>query len=677
MNLIDFLPNELLTMIFKDLSIGHLIIMRIVSKKWKDLIDFLIGLPKIKNDLVMKFIIHRETIDLTSLVEANDIIIIKKVIDKLHKDTIASMMRKSAETGSLEILCFLHSTHHTILESTKNDLIQVAGTNGQFHILKWLHEIKIPINDIYYYAIRYGNIEMLEWAHQNKYFFNILKTSIKPERNLMNLLLWLQKRHMIIEPLPEYLEIIKLWKKYCYDMSLINEIHYKIGTDEVFAIGISCMIFAKFYEKASVNHDLDILKWFKDVYGLVTPIGYIGAINGGHLDVLNWLYENDCHYIPSNVLEYAVKMNRMDMVEWFENHGVPNQVTINKAIEYGNLDFVKREVRNGITINHEILVASLFHDEIFDFLVCVVNDKSKMHQMMSKIIDSDMHHIVIDQYMRRLDSKYSWDQGKSHFENASYNGMFSYLKWLCGESPKNIDTKNLLFNAVQINHEPMIDWLLENGFYDKKDDRLYSEAISSGSLNLFQKLRKYGCQWNPAVCADAAYNGEFAILKWAHENGCPWDERTCIDAAMQGYLDILIWARENDCPWNDSVLTRAFENGHYYVLHWALNNGCNPEPILLAKAAHDHNDQLIKLIQKCKSDACTFTKYHSKYTLEWLVKHDFAPESIFTERTEFCQMLSPYMGNLSESDFSSFIDYNFDEMPTDEDILKRFHIKLE
>lgn len=676
MNLIDRLPNELMITIFSSLSIGHLTIACIVSKKWKILIDFIIRLPKIKNDISLSELhtIHRETIDLTSLVEANDMVIIEKVINRLHKDTITRMIHKSAETGRLEILQLLHAKYHSDFELISNDLVQAAGINGHFQILKWLHENKIPINDIYYYAIKHGNIEMLDWAHQNKYLTSLMETHIESNNNILKILRWIQNHHLVIEPLPEYLEILDICQKYNYDVLTIDRSAYPTDIGKAVAVFTSCCIFAKFYEKASENHDMETLKWFKDEYHLVIPIGYVGAINGGGIDIFDWLYENGCQTIPPMALEYAVKMNRMDMVEWFENHGVTNEVTIIQAIEYGNLDFVKREVKKGVSIDYQMLEASIFHNEIFDYLVQMINDKSKTYQMMSQFNKFDILNIII----RKTCPKYVWDLGKSMFDNASRNGMFSYLKWLCKDST-GINTEDLLLNAIQIHHEPMVNWLLENGFYDKKDNRLYREAIEIGSLSLFQKLRKYDCQWNATVCADAAFYGEFAILKWAYENGCHWDEYTCINAASKGYLDILIWAKDNHCPWNEFVLIEAFENGHYYVFHWALHNGCVPSQIILARAAHNRNDQIIKLVQKYKPDACTFTKYHSKYTLEWLVKHSFAPDSILTERKEFCHFLCEHehWEDITASDFSSFIDYDSDEIPTDEDILKRFHIKLE
>ena len=32
--------------------------------------------------------------------------------------------------------------------------------------------------------------------------------------------------------------------------------------------------------------------------------------------------------------------------------------------------------------------------------------------------------------------------------------------------------------------------------------------------------------WDEDTCANAAYNGDFEVLKWARANQCPWDKDT-------------------------------------------------------------------------------------------------------------------------------------------------------
>ena len=73
-------------------------------------------------------------------------------------------------------------------------------------------------------------------------------------------------------------------------------------------------------------------------------------------------------------------------------------------------------------------------------------------------------------------------------------------------------------------------------------------AVIYGLLDVC-KAKKHLINRNSTwICAYAALNGHFEILKWARENGCPWNEYTCSNAAKNGHFEILKWARENGCP---------------------------------------------------------------------------------------------------------------------------------
>ena len=61
--------------------------------------------------------------------------------------------------------------------------------------------------------------------------------------------------------------------------------------------------------------------------------------------------------------------------------------------------------------------------------------------------------------------------------------------------------------------------------------------------------RPKGCPWDDVyTCANAAEDGQLAVLQWARANGCPWNEDTCAFAARGGQLVVLEWARANGCP---------------------------------------------------------------------------------------------------------------------------------
>jgi len=58
-----------------------------------------------------------------------------------------------------------------------------------------------------------------------------------------------------------------------------------------------------------------------------------------------------------------------------------------------------------------------------------------------------------------------------------------------------------------------------------------------------------GCEWNAAVCSEAAKSGELKCLMYAHQNGCSWNAGTTVAAASGGSLTCLKYAHENGCAW--------------------------------------------------------------------------------------------------------------------------------
>jgi hypothetical protein len=60
----------------------------------------------------------------------------------------------------------------------------------------------------------------------------------------------------------------------------------------------------------------------------------------------------------------------------------------------------------------------------------------------------------------------------------------------------------------------------------------FFEDLSLHSLQPIEVLtlaRVRGAAWHQDMCIDAAYHGDFELLKWLHASGCPWD---AVDVAI-------------------------------------------------------------------------------------------------------------------------------------------------
>mmetsp|Transcript_10301 Transcript_10301/g.38200 ORF Transcript_10301/g.38200 Transcript_10301/m.38200 type:complete len:211 (+) Transcript_10301:63-695(+) len=106
------------------------------------------------------------------------------------------------------------------------------------------------------------------------------------------------------------------------------------------------------------------------------------------------------------------------------------------------------------------------------------------------------------------------------------------------------------------------------------DHELCADAALNGHFEMLKWARANGCPWDSTTCANAALKGNLEMLDWARANGCDWDAETCANAARLGRLEVLKWARVNGCPWDERTCTNAVLGGHLEVLKWARANNC-------------------------------------------------------------------------------------------------------
>ena len=156
---------------------------------------------------------------------------------------------------------------------------------------------------------------------------------------------------------------------------------------------------------------------------------------------------------------------------------------------------------------------------------------------------------------------------------AARYGKLNILKWLQEEKcPWNSD---IYVHAASCGHLHILEWAV-NLDPDKsllrKTTEICAFAARNGHFNIVKFARENGFPWDEKTCANAAKIGHFDILKFAQANGCPWDEKTCASAAKNGHFDILKFARDNGCPWDEKTCANAARNGHFDILEWAVNN---------------------------------------------------------------------------------------------------------
>ncbi len=132
---------------------------------------------------------------------------------------------------------------------------------------------------------------------------------------------------------------------------------------------------------------------------------------------------------------------------------------------------------------------------------------------------------------------------------AANNGRLEMLQFL-RQSGYDWDARASAY-AARNNHRNILEWM-------------YDTSPPPPHLPL----------WSPMTCADAAFGGHFALLKWLHSIDCQWDEETTRWAAFRGRIDMLQWLHENNCPCNAIACAAASRSGQLATLQWLRNNHC-------------------------------------------------------------------------------------------------------
>jgi len=352
-------------------------------------------------------------------------------------------------------------------------------------------------------------------------------------------------------------------------------------------VNISWLLNSNVSTAAGEYGRLNIIKLLH-TYGSLTYGTFIGAIHGGHLDILKWLHEYAEKYICKSGSAYmtnAARYGHFEMLRWLHTIGYSwNENICEAAAKNGHFEMLKWLHENGCDWNGASYVGAAG---------CSVEATGL--EMIKYLYENGCPFDVDDEW-KLYDSPYDnactvaakgcnfeilrWFHQNGYpfdehtFENAIVSGDFEILKWL-HENGCSWD-QYAYVEAVGIGRIDIIQWLYENGCPLNK--HVLVAAARNGHTEILKwlqtKLRENGDQLNDndLLCSAAAVNGDLEMLKWLHENGCPLDQNACVHAAIHGHLDILIYLHENGVHYNDLEYKRALENDHLEVAKWLKYN---------------------------------------------------------------------------------------------------------
>lgn len=327
-----------------------------------------------------------------------------------------------------------------------------------------------------------------------------------------------------------------------------------------------------------------------------------GAIYGGHLDIVQWLLENDekskWRANPSKknsegltALLIAAEQGHFAVVRWLLENGFSNSwerdprgyTALLIAAERGHLTIQKWFLTNlRLKKEEEGTEALFYYAQLGDvkrvewlieqgWVVCSRQDNKGRTALLHGALNKRL--AIVQLFIERgwADSAQRDRDGQTALLCAAQAGDLAIVQWLFALDRYNkrqeADSKGwtALVYAADNNHVNIVSWLLQEGFtnYDK---------------NTLKRVVK-----------SAATKGHYEVLKWLVEHswiGLSFQQKSFKLAAKYGHLELLkylvIYVNDKKIPIyrleqrgirDSSVLLRyAVERGHVDIVHWLLSN---------------------------------------------------------------------------------------------------------
>lgn len=342
----------------------------------------------------------------------------------------------------------------------------------------------------------------------------------------------------------------------------------------------------------------------------------LAALCDGHLQVADWIYEQD-ESVLEGVCLLAAKWGRLDLLQWARARDpAPHwdeercrQVVIT-AFQTGRPEVARWGVLQNpaMECTRTCLTAAVTGD------------------------------LVTLQWLTSRTPPCPWN-GVDCALGALEFGKLDIVKWVREHDP-SVERSVCTIAAGQGRvdllklaraQEPPFRWSINT----------CATAAIHGELETLQWLRRQEppCPWLPSDCAELAVaRGHFEVLKWVAGQAPATRHNVCWSAARAGRLDILQWARAQKpaYDWGESTTQAAAGWGHLEILQW-LRKQSPPCPWDVA--------------------ACAVEAAYGGHlqTVRWLkAKHSLAATALTRNRLEECVEAATFTG-ASDEDVIGFL----------------------
>ena len=225
----------------------------------------------------------------------------REVILWLYKECKLSLKNCdfiATDNNHFDLLKFIYSQDNSI-----NTCFSIACSKCDFEMIKWCHEKnkeKYDYNAIFYYCCLRGNMEILMWLYEtfdinlNKYNSNQCINNACANGHI-DLAKWIKNNGNV----PDY----------------------------------NCP-----FGRACERNHLDVAQWLYPYVDKISNDTLYNVCKRGHIDILKWL--KTISTLPSDIIEYALCYNRMEIVNWLWTDNTRVYITLDELYIKGHYDAI-------------------------------------------------------------------------------------------------------------------------------------------------------------------------------------------------------------------------------------------------------------------------------------------------------------------------------------------------
>jgi hypothetical protein len=309
----------------------------------------------------------------------------------------------------------------------------------------------------------------------------------------------------------------------------------------------------------------------------------------GHLNILQWMYQNNC-YLNSLTLPYAAISGNLEMIKWLQNY-VKWQDHHIEDFKYDIWHKTKNQwiVMIGTTCNY------YDHEDVNKLTTFNAAKYGHLHilEYLNKTSFKNFEYALEGASSGGQLHILEWCKGTSNIDFAMiFSANLETLKWFATKTPRF--QKIICYQVAKKGIIEMMNWLLENHY--EMDNSICYGAAYSGNIELLKLTMNFYTYNKKLICKYAARGGQLKMLEYLYENGATINSKTCVNAIKSGNLEILIWLHDHGCQWNINSIITAVKYNHLEIVKYLIKNHSVIPNILLNIAVTEGHYDMVKYL---------------------------------------------------------------------------------